>query len=125
MPKEDIFYTLIVDEPKLAAFVRAFGERLLVLSSALLRDTPSDPRVAIMPAYDSWAAGRVTQPPSPHGLGSRPFAQRHDRAIWRGVRSGSECERAGGTRSLRASVVARCAGEAWADVRFGGDWVSH
>ena len=61
-------------------------------------------------------------PASPHGLGERPYVQRRDRAVWRGVRSGSQCELHGTGTSLRARVVSYCQGRAWADVQFGGDW---
>ena len=45
------------DERKLADVRAALGKDVLVLTTAAVRGVPSDPCVALIPAFDRWAAG--------------------------------------------------------------------
>ena len=47
--------TTTVDTAKLADFRRAFGDEVVVLTTACVRGTVSDPCVGLIPAFDRWA----------------------------------------------------------------------
>ena len=101
----------------LAAVEAAFGPRVLVLTTALHLGVPSHSRVRLMPCFDSWMAS-TTELPSAHAV-SRPFASRVDRAVWRGVPSGS-LALAPSDISLRSKVLNYLAGRPWVDAKYGG-----
>ena len=101
----------------LAAMAHAFGPHVLVLTTALHRGVPSHPRVRLMPCFDSWAASTTELPSA--AARARPFASRTDRAVWRGVPSGSQALVRDGA-SIRSRVLDYCAGKPWADCQYGG-----
>ena len=111
-----------VDEQKLSDFRQALGDDVAVLTTTFVRGAPSAPCVGLLPAFDSWAADdsatdefvrRLRREPL---LPGTPFAQRLDRAVWRGARTGGDP-----STSLRGRVVEHCRGKPWADVAFVGD----